>query len=1151
MKALRTLFRWFLWSTLLLLMLPLLFGALLMTEPGTGWLLRQTPDLLRPLGVDLQLAESRGSLFKRLELIDLQLTFGENRLEARQLLLRWRPLALTERRLHIDELRLADVQLRLPPGEQSDSAPALPDIVLPLKFRLDRFELERMQIEQGDSQYSITETTLAASYDGQQLALADLSYTGDGIVLDGGLTMQASAPHDLQAELAIQIDASVVGEEVGGVKAKVMLSGAALRPKLDLKLNEPQVIRVHGGLQLDQAQPVFDLVAEWSQLSWPMQGEAQYAADKGRLLLRGVADAYRLELRALLSGEGIPAAGIDLVAEGDLNQLRLTPLKSELLGGRLRAEGTIGWQQGVNWDLQVNAEAIDPGLYVADWPGQIGGDLSISGSYEEQLALQVQVRRLSGALRGQPVDAKGGLAYRAGMLQADNLELASGPNHLYLNGRAEQQLDLSFTIDAPELASLYPGLAGRLQGSGQLGGAPQTPTITAELTGAALGYQDILAKKIELKANWQQSGGQGDLQISGIDLQGNMINDLRLKIDGTPGAHRLDLSLAAADKNAKFSARGGLIDQSWKGELTSLNLQQQDLGEWLLKAPVRLQLSETRVQAEDLCLVQDVTALCAKGGWSSDAGFDLVGGLRKFDLARLAELIPGEAVIKGELQGDFKLTGTPERPSLIFRLDPGSGSIQLPEHVEDFELSYRNAGINGRFEDDRGRADIQFDLGSKGRAKGSLQLGPEERGTRSLRGLINVDFPDLALLAGFVPMLEQVEGRLHTEANLAGTLTNPEISGVLQIENARALLPAVGITLADIDLSIRGDGSRPLQVQGQVQSGKGRITIDGSVDVASGPAVDLRLKGESFEAVRLPEALVEVSPDLRLYGSAPYQLTGTLRIPKTAIELKELPSGTVEVSDDEIIIGQETTQEYQPTAQNVTADVRVVLGEDVTFKGFGLKTGLTGAVETRVDAAGTSVNGKIELRDGSYKSYGQDLTVERGRLLFAGPPANPSVDLRAVRLSYDEQVKAYLAVSGTLSKPRLRVYSEPSLPDTEALAYLLTGRGLKSADRGEGLNIAAAALSMGVSKGEPLLQQLSDRLGLDDLRVEGGDSGIEDSSLVVGKYLDPNLYVGYSQGLFNPEGAVLLRLRLSERLEVESRSGNEQSVDLFYRFEHD
>ena len=82
-----------------------------------------------------------------------------------------------------------------------------------------------------------------------------------------------------------------------------------------------------------------------------------------------------------------------------------------------------------------------------------------------------------------------------------------------------------------------------------------------------------------------------------------------------------------------------------------------------------------------------------------------------------------------------------------------------------------------------------------------------------------------------------------------------------------------------------------------------------------------------------------------------------------------------------------------------------------------------------------------------------------------------------------------------------------------------------------------------------MLQNLGDRLGLDDVKIESGNNGLSDSSLLLGKYLNPDLYLGYSQSLFSPEGAVLLRLKLNRRLELESRSGTEQSVDLFYKIE--
>ena len=47
---------------------------------------------------------------------------------------------------------------------------------------------------------------------------------------------------------------------------------------------------------------------------------------------------------------------------------------------------------------------------------------------------------------------------------------------------------------------------------------------------------------------------------------------------------------------------------------------------------------------------------------------------------------------------------------------------------------------------------------------------------------------------------------------------------------------------------------------------------------------------------------------------------------------------------------------------------------------------------------GTTTRGTIELREGTFKGYGQDLKIERGRFLFVGPPDNPNFDIRALRL---------------------------------------------------------------------------------------------------------------------------------------------------------
>ena len=1149
--------RLLLWPLFLLLAFLLAALMLPMTEAGSLWLLHQAADLARPYGFDIRFDRGRGTLLGRLQLDGVTFAGADMRVEVGQLLLHWRPVALLDRRLHVVALEAADVHVVPPPATDAPaSVPQIPDIVLPMTVRLDRLRLDRLSVQQGEHTLQVEHLALVARLDGDGLVVGDLDFRGQGIGIGGDLKMQSMSPHDIVGALSLAVDAALTGPDIGAVGGRLALRGTALRPNIDLVLSAPARVQLQGELRLDQLQPGFDLTADWPALGWPLRGSPQVVAGEGHLNVQGTAQEYRLIFRSKVSGDGIPVADVDLVGTGNLDGLKLAPLQLGLLDGRLRVGGTIGWSGGVSWDVDVHAERINPGLYQPDWPGQLSGRVAVSGSLGadgEDLALQARISEFGGQLRGYPVQAGGVIDLTDGNVAAEGLAVSSGPNRVRVDGRAGATFDLRFDIEAPDLASLYPGLTGALSGSGRLEGTPQVPLLVASLDGRSVAFEAMRAGDLKLDVDWAENGGKGALRIRGLVAPGVEMEKILLNLSGTPEAHRLDLSANGPQADVTLAARGGLIDQAWRGQLSGLMLAQPQLGEWRLREAVELQLAADDVRASRLCMVQGDAQLCAGGGWNAAKGVDLSGELRGIDLARLNEFLPGEATIEGGLTGDFKLNGRPDNPTATVELRPSNGVLRVATDLDLLELAYRNARVSARFADDRGDLDLGFELGPNGRAGGQMTLGPEQGGRRSISGRVDADFPDLGLVAGFVPALQEVKGGLHVDAVLSGDTATPRIVGEVVIANASARVAAAGIHLSDIDLNVSGDGAAPLQIVGGVTSGEGRLDIKGSIDLAAkgGPGVDIQVKGERFEAAKLPEALVEISPDLRLGGSGSYHLSGKVLVPKARIEIKELPASTVAVSSDEIVIGRdEAAAPPQRAPQNLTAKVRAELGEKVTFEGFGLSTGLTGSLDATVDAKGTGVDGKIELRDGHYKAYGQDLRVERGRLLFAGPPGNPDVDLLAFRESRDSQVKAFLEVRGSLGKPRPRVYSEPVLPEARALAYLLTGKDLDQVGKGEGTNITAAALSLGLARGEPLLEDLSNRLGLDDLRVEEGENGLEDSSLILGKYLNPDLYVGYAQGLFNPAGAVLLRLRLSDRVEVESRSGDEQSVDLFYKHEH-
>ena len=1160
MSKRRTVRRWLLWPLLfLVLALPLAVVGLLASEGGSAWLLQQMAGVARGHGVEVRFTGSTGSLLRRLEISELSVQAGDVHVDARRLLLAWRPRALFDRRLHVEALEIDALRVALPPPE-ADSEPAppqIPDLGLPLAVQVDRLRLAAVTIVQPDGDLVLDELALSAALDGAGLRISDLEFAMAGARLGGEVGLAASAPHGLQGRLSARIEQRLTGEDIGPVEAVATLDGTALQPRFEVSVQAPAVLRVRGSLQLEQLQPGFDLSADWGRLDWPPQGTAVVSAANGELHLRGIAEDYRLEMRARLQLPDLPAADLALNAQGDLGGLTLEPLALQLQDGRLQADGTVRWEQGLSWRLALLAERLNPGLFQPEWPGEIDGRIQLDGSLGPEgvqtLTLSAQIAELSGSLRGYPVSARGGVDWRAAQLIAKALQFASGPNRVDVDGRAGDQLDLQFDIDAPELGSLYPGLGGELQGKGRLAGTPDAPAVSAELTGKTLAFEEQRAEALELAIDWKGQGGQGRLQVSGLVAGGTTLNTLSAMASGSLDTHRLDFQADGPDAQVSLSARGGLREQVWQGALQRLSLNAPALGGWELQTPADLVLGADQAKTGPLCLVQQGAELCVGGGWGPAQGVDLEGRLRGLNLARLTPYLPGEAVVEGSLAAEFSVEGQPADPTVALDVRPSDGRIRLEEAEPPLDLAFRNARVSARFAEDQGVAELGLEIGENGRASGRVSLGPEQAGGRALGGELKVEFPDLNLVAGFVPALDAVQGRLQADITLGGTLTGPQLRGGLQIADAQARVPAAGIQLSDIDLTVRGEGADPLQVTGQVQSGEGRISLDGTVDLAAtgGPAVDLGIRGEAFEAARLPEVLLLISPDLRIQGNGPYRLSGVLRIPQATIELKELPSGTVSLSDDEIVIGEQAQAQPAAANRNLDAKVRVELGDKVSFEGFGLRTGLSGVVDATVDASGTSVDGKIELRDGVYKAYGQDLTIERGRIIFAGPASNPDVDLQALRVSKDGQVKAYLGLSGLLAEPQTRLYSEPALPEPEVLAYLLTGRGLEQAGQSEGSSIAEAALSLGLSKSEPLLQDMSERLGIDELRFEDGANGLEGGSVVLGKYLNPDLYLGYAQGLFNPEGAVLLRLRLSNKIDVESRSGIEQSVDLFYRIEHD
>ena len=148
-----------------------------------------------------------------------------------------------------------------------------------------------------------------------------------------------------------------------------------------------------------------------------------------------------------------------------------------------------------------------------------------------------------------------------------------------------------------------------------------------------------------------------------------------------------------------------------------------------------------------------------------------------------------------------------------------------------------------------------------------------------------------------------------------------------------------------------------------------------------------------------------------------------------------------------------------------------------------------------------------------------------------------------------QQTRVGVELTGTLKAPRTRVFSTPAMGEADALSYLLLGRPVNGTGSEETATLQTAAISMGLQQALPVVQRLGQTLGLDELSVQTTET--DEGAVMAGKYLSPKVYIRYSYGLFNRIGGLLLRFKVSERLSIETRSGDQKSMDLLYTVEKD
>jgi len=261
-----------------------------------------------------------------------------------------------------------------------------------------------------------------------------------------------------------------------------------------------------------------------------------------------------------------------------------------------------------------------------------------------------------------------------------------------------------------------------------------------------------------------------------------------------------------------------------------------------------------------------------------------------------------------------------------------------------------------------------------------------------------------------------------------------------------------------------------------------------------------------------------------------------------------LPVGAVALSDDVVNINYEGHRTARRPSFQIGMDVQVTIADEVEVVGSVVDVVVGGDLQL-LQKRGQPLQlfGNLMAVDGELRAYKQSLRITRGTLTFTGAPENPTLDIRAERVIARDNVTVALELRGTLENPELVIDSDPVMPQTETLSYLVRGRGL---DAGASSDGDALALSMGTSlvNQTGVLRSLDKVPGINnvELSAQGAD---DDTTATLGGYIGNRIYLSYGVGLYAPINVVTARLYLQTRLWMEVVSSLENSIDLYYAFD--
>ncbi|MES1192006.1 MAG: translocation/assembly module TamB domain-containing protein [Steroidobacter sp.] len=938
-----------------------------------------------------------------------------------------------------------------------------------------------------------------------------------------------------------------------------------------------------GSIVLTGAQPVLDLRSNWSYMQWPIATPAStyFHSQRGTATLQG-AMSYQFTVDADLSTADVNDSS--LIASGMLaaDRIDITHFDWRVWNGELRGSVQLGFAQPRDWQFDVQATDVDPSSVLQPLPGHISFAAHGKGNDLDHLAtdFDISLLRLDGRLRQQPIHAQGRVVRHTSEWLADHLNIRWADASLTTQGSAGAHNDVLLHFDAPALQRFQPDVQGQLSLQGSLRGTREQPHLALQMQSDTLAYGPWKTHDLHLDTSIDLSDATAShLLLSAKQLaRGDVsLSQLIINAQGQAAAHDITAQAlidtpATSQQQLKMSMHGEYRDQidthrhrnnhmEWLGQLTQLDVLDTQLRAALdhpaeLRIDRDMQTTHTQLSLHDFCVHVDQGHACASADWQNDGQWNALASINQLPLS-LEHAVNDEVTrVTATVNATLDLHRKLNQPWLgSARLDLADGAVryQLAGHDEVLPITLGTAQMTANAHAVTASASLHIASDTVADFNAGANRNDDDMNTWPLSGRLAIRSEDAKLVPVFVHEVDHAGGVLSSEVSIAGTLGTPALSGTIQLSKGELDFYRWNLSLRELQLNAQLNDEH-IQFTAQGNAGQGTMNASGDLNWYDGLNGKLQLGGDHLLIADSPEYHVLATPNLtfdinHINNSGVITVSGDVLIPSAKLQPQSF-SNAVQISPDAHFKDDELYS--RSSAWQVDSNVKVKLGDDVHFDGMGLQGQLNGEVSTRVrTGVAASGRGELGINDGQYEAYGRKLDIKRGRLLFDNTPLdNPGLDIQAERVINDPaqgDITVGVYVRGVLRNPRLAFYSDPSMSQTQIVSYLVVGKPLDQLQGQETTTVRSATSSLALQGGGYLAAQLGHRIGLEEVGVE--TDGNNQSSLVLGKFLSPRLYVSYGISLTQAINTLKLRYTLSKHWTIKTEAGEAKSADVEFKID--